>query len=194
MKKKIKLIFFHPYSYLGGADNSLLRLIQKLDLNEFSVTFVSLNKSYLKKRLSKKIIFKELHVSRSIFSMLQFRKLILSYKNDQFKKVIIISNQNFANIITIFSTYKINQIKTILIERNHLDELNFYNNIYDFFKKNFLKVLIKYFYIRANMVIGISKKLSHDLQHFTKRRIITVYNPSYDGDIHKKSKATNQRR
>ena len=22
MKKKIKLIFFHPYSYLGGADNS----------------------------------------------------------------------------------------------------------------------------------------------------------------------------
>ena len=30
MKKKIKLIFFHPYSYLGGADNSLQRLIQKI--------------------------------------------------------------------------------------------------------------------------------------------------------------------
>ena len=87
MKKKIKLIFFHPYSYLGGADNSLLRLIQKLDLNEFSVTFVSLNKSYLKKRLNKKITFKELNASRSIFSMLQFRKLVLSYKNDQFKNV-----------------------------------------------------------------------------------------------------------
>ena len=48
--KKIKLIFFHPYSYLGGADNSLLRLIQKLDLNEFSVnenTFNPLKNIYL---------------------------------------------------------------------------------------------------------------------------------------------------
>ena len=58
MKKKIKLIFFHPYSYLGGADQSLLRLIKKIDLSKFSITFVSLNNSYLKKHLSKKIIFK----------------------------------------------------------------------------------------------------------------------------------------
>ena len=49
MKKKIKLIFFHPYSYIGGADKSLQRLIKKLDLKKFSITFVSLNNSYLKK-------------------------------------------------------------------------------------------------------------------------------------------------
>ena len=30
MKKKIKLIFFHPYSYLGGADNSLTKTYQKI--------------------------------------------------------------------------------------------------------------------------------------------------------------------
>ena len=47
MQKKIKLVFFHPYSYLGGADNSLRRLIENLNLNDFSVTFLSLNKSYL---------------------------------------------------------------------------------------------------------------------------------------------------
>ena len=92
-------------------------------------------------------------------------------------------------IFIIFSTYNINQIKTILIERNHLDELNFYNNIYDFFKKNFLKVLIKHLYIRANMVIGISKKLSRDLQNLTKKKVVTVYNPSYDVDIHKQSRS-----
>ena len=30
MTGKIKLIFFHPYSYIGGADNSLRRLIENL--------------------------------------------------------------------------------------------------------------------------------------------------------------------
>ena len=32
MKKKIKLIIFHPYSYLGVADNSLTRLVYNLNL------------------------------------------------------------------------------------------------------------------------------------------------------------------
>jgi len=191
MKKKIKLIFFHPYSDIGGADNSLYRLIKNLNLNDFSITFLSLNNSFLKKILNKKIKFIKLNASRTLFTINELRILLKKniYQN-KYKKILLISNQNFANIIAIFSTLNISQVKTILIERNHLDELNFYNNIYDFLKKNFLKVLIKQLYIRANMVIGISKKLSRDLQHFTKRRIITVYNPSYDGDIHKKSKAT----
>ena len=187
MKKKIKLIFFHPYSYLGGADNSLLRLIQKLDLNEFSVTFVSFNKSYLKKRLSKKIIFKELNVSRSIFSILQFRRLILSYNKDQFKKVVIISNQNFANIIAYFSSVNISKIKRIFIDRNHLDELNFTNSFKEKFKKLIIKILMKITYPKANLIIGISTKLSRDLSAFVKTKVKTVYSPSFD-----KSKLLNQ--
>ena len=188
MKKKIKLIFFHPYSYLGGADNSLLRLIQKLNLNKFSITFVSLNNSYLKKNLSKKIIFKRLNVSRSILSMLQFRKLILSYNNDQFTKVIIVSNQNFANIISYFSSINIPKIKRIFIDRNHLDELKFTNNFYEKFKKIVIKQLIKITYPKANLVIGISTKLSKDLSIFIKKKVKTVYSPSFDKNIILKSK------
>ena len=129
MKKKIKLIFFHPYSYLGGADNSLQRLIKKLDLNKFSITFVSLNNSYLKKNLSKKIHFKRLMVSRAIFAIRQLRRLIISFNDGHFKKVIIISNQNFANIISYFSSIFIYKIKRIFIDRNHIDELNFTKNL-----------------------------------------------------------------
>ena len=33
--KKIKLLFFHPYSDIGGADNSLLRLISNIDTKNF---------------------------------------------------------------------------------------------------------------------------------------------------------------
>ena len=148
MRKKIKLIFFHPYSDIGGADNSLYRLIKNLNLNDFSITFLSLNNSFLKKILNKKIQFIKLNASRSLFAINELRILLKKNINqNEYKKILLISNQNFANIIAIFSTLNINQVKTILIERNHLDELNFYNNIYDFLKKNFLKVLIKQLYI-----------------------------------------------
>ena len=52
--KKIKIIIFHPYSYIGGADNSLKKLIEQLDTRLFSITFVSLNESFLKKKIKKK--------------------------------------------------------------------------------------------------------------------------------------------
>jgi len=126
MKKKIKLIFFHPYSDIGGADNSLYRLINNLDLNYFSITFVSLNNSFLKNKLNKKINFIKLNAPRSLLSINKLRNLLQNYILDKkYKKIILISNQNFANLIAIFATFNIHQIKTILIDRNHLDELNF---------------------------------------------------------------------
>ena len=42
--KKIKLYIFHPYSRIGGADLSLSRLINNLDLDKYSITFVTLQK------------------------------------------------------------------------------------------------------------------------------------------------------
>ena len=105
MKRKIKLIFFHPYSDVGGADNSLYRLISNLSLSYFSITFISLNKSFLQKKLSKKIDFIKLKSSRSIFSIIEIKKLLKRYKQEKkYKKIILISNQNFANLIAIFAT------------------------------------------------------------------------------------------
>ena len=188
MKKKIKLIFFHPYSYLGGADNSLQRLIKKLDLNKFSITFVSLNNSYLKKNLSKKINFITLKASRVILAIPQLRKIILSSNNSSFKKIIIISNQNFANIIAYFSSIYINKVKRIFIDRNHIDELNFTKNFNEKFKKTIIKLLMKIIYPRADQIIGVSNKLSKDLRIFVNTNVKTVYSPSFDKDIIKQSK------
>ena len=188
MKKKIKLIFFHPYSYIGGADKSLQRLIKKLDLKKFSITFVSLNNSYLKKNLSKKINFITLKASRAILAIPQFRKIILSSNNSSYKKIIVISNQNFANIIAYFSSIYINQVKRIFIDRNHIDELNFTKNLKEKFKKTIIKLLMKIIYPRANQVIGVSNKLSKDLRTFANTNVKTIYSPSFDKDIIKDSK------
>ena len=76
MKKKIKLIFFHPYSDVGGADNSLYRLIKNLNLNDFSITFLSLSDSFLKKKLNKKIKFIKLNASRTLFATNELRALL----------------------------------------------------------------------------------------------------------------------
>ena len=94
-----------------------------------------------------------------------------------------ISNQNFANIATIISLRKLYKIKKILIERNHLDELKFYKNFNDYIKKKIMLFLIKIFYSQSDAVVGISKKLSLDLQTFINSKVLTIYNPSLENKI-----------
>ena len=75
MKDKIKLIFFHPYSAIGGADNSLYKLIKNLNKNIYSCLFVSIGKSFLRKKL-KNVEFINLRKRRALFSILPLRKII----------------------------------------------------------------------------------------------------------------------
>ncbi len=187
---KKHLIFFHPYSNIGGADNSLAKLISSLDDKKYEFTFISLNKSILPKLLDKKIKIKfiKLNSTRTIFSLFKIRNIIkIILKKKKNIKNIIISNQNFANIIIYFALYKIKKIKIIFIERNHLDELKFFNNFKDFFKKKIIFILIKFIYKKVDLVIGISKKLCIDLKKLTNANVKLIYNPAFDKNIIKKS-------
>ncbi len=186
--KKIKLIIFHPYSHVGGADNSLKRLIEQLDTRFFSITFVSLNESFLKKDLKKKVDFIKINSGRALFSINKFRKIVKKiYLSKNFKKIIVFSNQNFANIISSFSLMNLPHIKKIFIDRNHLDELNNAQTIREKLKKKIIKKLIKITYRNANLVIGISKKLSTDLSNYCGVKVKTIYSPGYDKSIIKKA-------
>ncbi len=188
MNSKIKLVFFHPYSQVGGADNSLRRLIEKLNLNDFSITFLSLNKSYLKNILSKNITFKKLNAKRTIFSISELKKIVHKYeRNEKYNKVIVISNQNFANLVVSFAIENNNKVKTIFVDRFHLDELSFHENFVDELKNRIIKILIKWRYSKANVVVGISKKLSNDLSDHINKKVKTIYSPSFDKSIIKKS-------
>ena len=77
--KKIKLIIFHPYSHIGGADYSLKRLIDQLDTRLFSITFISLNDSFLKKNLRKKAEFIKIKSNRAIFASSKLRKIVRKF-------------------------------------------------------------------------------------------------------------------
>lgn len=187
---KKHLIFFHPYSNIGGADNSLARLISSLDYKKYKFTFISLNKSILPKIIEKKVKIKfiKLNSTRTLFSIFKLRNTINNIlKKNYNTKNIIISNQNFANIIIYFALYKIEKIKIIFIERNHLDELKFFNNFKDFIKKKIIYYLIKFIYKKVDLVIGISKKLCFDLKLYTNAKIRLIYNPAFDKNIIKKS-------
>ena len=184
MKKKINLIFFHPYSALGGADKSLFRLINNLNLSEFNINFISLNKSILQKQLPK-INFIQLNSKRVIFSLFELRKTIKKLiSNTSFKKNILISNQNYANIIAFFASKEFSNLKRVFIERNHIDELFFKKNILSYIKNMVIYFFVKTIYPKSDRIIAISKGLAKTLKSISKRsKIQLIYNPAFDKEI-----------
>ena len=189
-KKTNRVFIFHPYPSLGGADRSIIRLINTL--KECEIFFISITKCNYNKLLNKKINYILLKNKRVIFALDELKKIIITnLKTYKFEKDIIISNQNFANISTILSCKNIKNLKIVLIERNHLDELKYYKNFKDFLKKKIIKWFIKKTYYKSDAIIGISKKLSVDLEKFCKKKVFTIYNPALDNKTFKSIKFEN---
>ena len=177
MKKKIKIYFFHPYSGKGGADLSISRLINGIDKSLFDIDFISLNYPIIKNKIINNIRYKKINVSRTLFAFDKIKKII---QNDtKYKKKIFISNQNFANSLSILFLKKVENLKIILFERNHINELNFYKNYSEFMKKIIIKILIKFFYKKADLVITNSKVSSRDLRSYSSANVKTIYNPCF---------------
>ena len=159
MNKKIKIYIFSPFSFIGGDTLSLSRLIKNLNPKIYDISFICLKKTkitnYLKNK-NYKII--KINSERTLFSINKIRLIIKNDLNKKFHKYIFISNQNYANIVSVLLLYKLPKIKLILIERNHIDEFKYQKT----FKNFIIKILIKYFYKKANVIIGISKILSKE--------------------------------
>ena len=177
--KKIKLYIFHPYSRIGGADLSLSRLINNLDTEKYNITFITLEKPSINYYLNNKIKIHIIKKRRTIYSIFEIRKLINKSRNN-FSKIIFISNQHFANIISVIALINISWVKLILIERNNPIELDYSNKL----KDKIIKILIKITYRFSNTIIAISKELGKDLEKLCNKKVITIYNPSFDKSIY----------
>jgi len=188
MHKKKLIICFHPYSYLGGATISLSQLLNGMDKKKYKIVFL-----YIKKddslNLNKNIKIIKIKSSRTLFSIIQVRKILSKYNNEKFSKKIYISNQNYSNIFTSFILKDFQNFKSVLIERNHLDEMNYYESIKDFLKKNIIKIIMRINYSKATSIIGNAKKLSKDLSVFVNKKVNTIYSPTNSNKIIKLSKS-----
>ncbi len=186
MKNKTKIYFFHPYSGYGGADLSISRLINGIDEKNFDIDFLSLNKAKIIKKINRKIRFKKISSQRTLFA---FKQIINLIENDKrYKKKIFISNQYFANILTLIFLRKIQNLKIVIFERNHLSELSNYFGLKDFFKKKIIKLLIKNNYKKANLILTNSKESAEDLKRFVNANVLSIYNPCFFGLKKKKNK------
>ena len=88
---------------LGGADNSLKKTFTRTRLQKFSITFISLNNSVIKKDLKSKVKFIKLNSNRAVLSIFKLRRIVLNYEySNKFSKIIVFSNQNFEILFHIF--------------------------------------------------------------------------------------------
>lgn len=189
-KKKIKIYVFHPYSGKGGADLSISRLINGLSYKKYEIDFLSLNTPQIKKKIFKKIKFVKINSYRTLFSFIKIINHIKKDKKD-YQKKIFISNQYFANILSVIFLKHIKDIKIVLLERNHIDEFKYYKNFIDFIKKKIIKTLMVFFYSKADKIVGNSLDLSRSLQKLVKTNIHTIYNPCYFPSTNNKKKTYN---
>ena len=130
MNTKTKVYFFNPYPGIGGADTTINKIINSIDLNSYEVEYFTINKT--KKLFQNKIKYTQLNSISTFFS---FYKIIKIIKNDKNKKKIFFSMQYFANVWSILFIKLGLNIKTITYEINHLNELKYHKNFIDFFKK-----------------------------------------------------------
>lgn len=190
---KINLIIFHPYSNIGGADLSISKLINNLDHKKYKIEFVCLNQQKILRYTSKKIKIHLIKSSRTLFSIFKVRNIIKKNLKSDFKKVIFLSNQNFANIISYFITVGLEKkLKKIIIERNHISELYNYFSVKDFITKGLIKILMKFTYNNFDSIVGNSYELSRDLSSFIKLKVLNISNPVTFYEKKKKFSKKNQ--
>ena len=179
MSLKKNLIFFLPNFSFGGAANSIIRLCEGLDKKKYDIFIISIGKNYYKKRINKfctKVY--ELNFTKTIYSFFFIRKIVLELIKKN-KNTLFISNINYANVLSVFFLRSILYLKIILIERTSINELSIYFNYKEFIKKNIIKIMIKYFYKKADVIITNSKKTAKDLKQLTKtNKIFYIYPPS----------------
>ena len=184
MRKKI--IFFHPYSVYGGADLSISKLIDATPI-EYEIDFITFSVNpKIRFYTKRKINIKRIKKINFLFSIFRLRKL-LKKELTAFDKVILLSNQNFANILALISSLNLQKVKNISFERNHISELDHSDKWVTFFKNIIIKLLIKILYKYSDILMGNSKELCKDLQKYCGKKVLNLYNFYKFNDLKEKS-------
>ncbi len=179
-KKQKKLIFFLPNFNLGGAAESILKLVKYLAKRNFSILVISIGKNFYKKDFKKincEII--EIKSSRVLFSIFKLRKIIINEIKKNFDKIIFISNINYANIISLISLVNLKKINIVLTERSSISELKYADSFTKFLKNIIIYSLAKYLYKFSDLIITNSNfEKKYITNKFQLHNIISIHPPS----------------
>jgi glycosyltransferase involved in cell wall biosynthesis len=174
------LIFFLPTFKNGGAGNSIFRLCKKFNLNKDTLFIISIGKNEYKRKFlqhSKKINIIEIQKKSTIRSFFFLRKKIPDIMKNK-KKTIFISNQHYANVVSILALRKIKNLKIIIVDRIDISELKKFYNLINYVKNIIVFILVKFLYKYSDAIISNSKSAKIDIGKLTKSKVINISPPS----------------
>ena len=174
MNKQRHIYFFLPNFSIGGAGNSILNICKSIINKENTIKVISIGKNSYKNRLKDLgIETVEIKSKRSIIAI--FKIYYYLKKTSENKKVIFVSNINYANVLSCLILKRIKNLKLILVERTPLQELEIYKNFLDYFKKKVILIMARFFYVKADYVIGNSYSVSSYISKKINIKVKTIY-------------------
>lgn len=175
--KKINIFFLLPQFVLGGAGKSISTLCKNLNKNKFKIYIICLNKCYYADELKEYCDYiYEIKSKKTFFAQKKITKILEKKKKE---KSILVSNLFYCNALTALFQKKNKLLKFIFVERTPLQELSIYFGLVDFFKKNFIKFILKIVYKKSDLIIANSSKTAKDLVFFSKMKTKGIYPPSF---------------
>lgn len=170
MGKKIKVVFVLGCLGNGGAERTVLNILNNIDSNLFDVSLClleNIEKNSYSNFLNKKIDITILN-RRARYSILSIAKVIKKENPD-----IVFSTLSYMNVV-VYIAHKLSYSKSKLILR----EANFMKKDFNMSKLSYF--LVKHSYANCHKVISLSKGVKQNLKdHFNvkEEKISLIYNP-----------------
>lgn len=183
MKSKL-IIFYHPNFSDGGVERTNLILGKGLVESGCHVIFLttSYTQHFYDEAISYGIKIESLGAGAVSFKFFSFIKTVMRYSRE-YALVYIVSCQYYVNVFTMLAALVIRplikNIKFINSERNHIDEYTFRPG----FKSLIILMAVKHLYRFSDVVVANSEETATDLERFTGKSVVTVYNPTINGRI-----------
>jgi glycosyltransferase involved in cell wall biosynthesis len=174
------IIFFLPVFKMGGAGNSIFRLCTKIDLKKNNLFIISIGANEYKNKFqnySKKIKIIEINKNSTIGSFFVLKEKVKEIINNNYHNIFI-SNQHYANVVSILALKKFKNLKLIIVDRIDISELNKFYNLTNYIKNKIVFILIRYLYKYADSIISNSKSAKKDIEKITKKKVINISPPS----------------
>ena len=180
-RKKIKICFFIPSLNAGGAEKMLIKLASYFARNDdFSIYFIVLGSGVLIKELDlEKIKLINLNKRRALHSIFSLARVLKEIEPD-----VIFSALGHANVSAVIArTISRTKTKVIISERSTISNAPLFAGG---LKSSINKAIYKFFYLRSDGIVAISKGVKKDLiktLSIPENKNSVIYNPAYPENI-----------